>query len=161
MWIILFCKDFNFNLFFNLITLALFSYLQKNPLGSISCFIFQTVCCHFAICRPACPRQCLSFRNPHWPSVHRADPILWLFCPIHGFLLFFKWAVDEVSLIRLSQLTSVSAVCFPYTGLLTSPNTYSLSSFLHFSSCLPPFKKKIFWEQIRIESFINLSSRLI
>lgn len=128
-----------------LISLAYFLFCshtcKKNPLRSIICLIFQTVCCHFAICRPACPLQCLSFRNPYWPSVHRTDPILWLFCPIHGFLLFFKWAVDEVSLIRLSQLTSVSAVCFPFTGLLTSPKTYSLSSFLHFSSCLPPSKK--------------------
>lgn len=49
------------------------------------------------------------------------DPFLLLLAPIQGFLLPFKWAVDEVSLIRLSQLTLVSAVCFPSKGVLTSP----------------------------------------
>lgn len=69
-----------------------------------------------------------SMSSTMW-RIHRAslafstqrDPFLLLLAPIQGFLLPFKWAVDEVSLIRLSQLTLVSAVCFPSKGVLTSP----------------------------------------
>lgn len=60
----------------------------------------------------------------HWASLAfwtERDPFLLLLAPIQGFLLPFKWAVDEVSLIRLSQLTLLSAVCFPSKGVLTSP----------------------------------------
>lgn len=56
-----------------------------------------------------------------WTEKKERDPFLLLLAPIQAFLLPFKWAVDEVSLIRLSQLTSVSAVCFPSKGVLTSP----------------------------------------
>lgn len=99
----------------------LFSYLQKKNLEiNYICLTFQLACCHFAICRPACPVQCGVFKEPLW-LLEQRDPFLLLLAPIQGFLLPFKWAVDEVSLIRLSQLTLVSAVCFPSKGVLTSP----------------------------------------
>lgn len=100
--------------------LGLFLYLHKNPEINYICLTFQAACCHFAICRPACPVQCGAFKKPLWLFEQR-DPFLLLLAPIQGFLLPFKWAVDEVSLIRLSQLTLVSAVCFPSKGVLTSP----------------------------------------
>lgn len=112
--------------FLNLITpLAVFipaERRKKNPEINYICLTFQAACCHFAICRPACPVQCGVFTEPLWLSEQRErDPFLLPLAPIQGFLLPFKWAVDEVSLIRLSQLTLVSAVCFPSKGVLTSP----------------------------------------
>lgn len=67
------------------------------------------------------------------------DPFLLLLAPIQGFLLPFKWAVDEVSLIRLSQLTLVSAVCFPSKGVLTSPILFLYPSLCTFH---PGFHQK-------------------
>lgn len=109
--------------FLNLITpLAVFIPAEKNPEINYICLTLQAACCHFAICRPACPVQCGAFTAPLWLSEQKErDPFLLLLAPIQGFLLPFKWAVDEVSLIRLSQLTLVSAVCFPSKGVLTSP----------------------------------------
>lgn len=143
---------FALSLYSSLISLLLwlFSYLHKkknqNPEINYICLTFHAACCHFAICRPACPVQCGAFKEPLWLSEKRErDPFLLLLAPIQGFLLPFKWAVDEVSLIRLSQLTLVSAVCFPSKGVLTSPMLFfftPLSSSLHFSTKLPPKKKK-------------------
>lgn len=111
-------------LFLNLITpLAVFipAIGKKNLEINYICLTFQAPCCHFAICRPACPVQCGAFTESLWLSEERETPFLLLLAPIQAFLLPFKWAVDEVSLIRLSQLTLVSAVCFPPKGVLTSP----------------------------------------
>lgn len=106
--------------------LWLFSYLHKNPEINYICLTFHAACCHFAICRPACPVQCGAFKEPLWLSEKRENPFLLLLAPIQAFLLPFKWAVDEVSLIRLSQLTLVCAVCFPPKGVLTSPMLFFL-----------------------------------
>lgn len=79
------------------------------------------MCCHFAICGPACPVQCGAFTPAPLALCRVGAPFLLLLGPIQSILLSFKWAVDEVSLIRLSQLTLLSAVCFPSKGVLTSP----------------------------------------
>lgn len=61
------------SLYSSLISLLLwlFSYLHKNPEINYICLTFQTACCHFAICRPACPVQCDVFREPFWLSEQR------------------------------------------------------------------------------------------
>lgn len=69
------------------------------------------------------------------------DPFLLPLAPIQGFLLPFKWAVDEVSLIRLSQLTLVSAVCFPSKGVLTSPILFLYPPLCTFHPGFHPKKK--------------------
>lgn len=46
--------------------LGLFLYLHKNPEINYICLTFQAACCHFAICRPACPVQCGAFKKPLW-----------------------------------------------------------------------------------------------
>lgn len=150
MWKVFFLSFFLFHLALSLysslisLLLWLFSYLHKNPEINYICLTFHAACCHFAICRPACPVQCGAFKEPLWLSEKRGRPFLLLLAPIQAFLLPFKWAVDEVSLIRLSQLTLVCAVCFPPKGVLTSPMLFfpPLSSSLHFSNRLPPQKKK-------------------
>lgn len=128
---------FALSLYSSLISLLLwlFSYLhkkkKKKPEINYICLTFHAACCHFAICRPACPVQCAAFKEALWLSEKRErDPFLLLLAPIQGFLLPFKWAVDEVSLIRLSQLTLVSAVCFPSKGVLTSPMLFFFYSFI-------------------------------
>lgn len=114
-----------FSLYSSLISLLswLFSYLQgkKKPWDQLYLPHFSSGLLSF------CHLQ-TSMSSTMW-CIHRAslafwterDPFLLLLAPIQGFLLPFKWAVDEVSLIRLSQLTLVSAVCFPSKGVLTSP----------------------------------------
>ena len=72
------------------------------------------------------------------------DPFLLLLAPIQGFLLPFKWVVDEVSLIRLSQLALVSAVCFPSKGVLTSPILFLYASLCTFH---PGWDRKSPFEQ--------------
>lgn len=74
-----FFMDFHFIL--PLISLLpwLFSYLQgekktkkkTNPEINYICLTFQAACCHFAICRPACPVQCAAFTEPLWLSEQR------------------------------------------------------------------------------------------
>lgn len=62
------------SLYSSLISLLsrLFSYLQeKNPQINYICLTFQAACCHFAICRPACPVQCDVFTEPLWLSEQR------------------------------------------------------------------------------------------
>lgn len=88
------------------------------------------------------------------------DPFLLLLTPIQGFLLPFKWAVDEVSLIRLSQLTLVSAVCFPSKGILTSPMLFFYPFILVFAlfnqaSTPPPLQKKTLSAAVPMDSFIH------
>lgn len=145
--------------------LVLFSYLQKKKTClNYICFAFQAVCCHSAICRPACPRTM-------W-CIHRASLVFWaesdsflsLLSPIHGFLLPFKWAVDEVSLIRLSQLTLVAAVCFPSKGVLTSPIRFLYPPSCFFCALFIKASNQfhqIFWAQLPMDSFINLSTPMI
>lgn len=147
--------DFFFILFFlNLITpFAVFipaGKEKKKPEINYMCLTFQAACCHFAICRPACPVQCGVFTQPLWLSEQRVrDPFLLLLAPIQGFLLPFKWAVDEVSLIRLSQLTLVSAVCFPSKGVLTSPILFFFillfALFIRASTQKKPFQQRSQW----------------
>lgn len=140
------------SLYSSLISLLLwlFSYLHKNPEINYICLTFHAACCHFAICRPACPVQCGAFKEPLWLSEKRESPFLLLLAPIQAFLLPFKWAVDEVSLIRLSQLTLVCAVCFPPKGVLTSPMLFSfILLFALFNQASTQGKKKPFqlWSQ--------------
>lgn len=112
------------SLYSSLISLLswLFSYLQKKkPWDQLYLPHFSSSLLSF------CHLQ-TSMSSTMW-CIHRTslafwterDPFLLLLAPIQGFLLPFKWAVDEVSLIRLSQLTLVSAVCFPSKGVLTCP----------------------------------------
>lgn len=145
------CEGFFFSphlalsLYSSLISLLLwlFSYLHKNPEINYICLTFHAACCHFAICRPACPVQCGAFKEPLWLSEKRESPFLLLLAPIQAFLLPFKWAVDEVSLIRLSQLTLVCAVCFPPKGVLTSPMLFSfILLFALFNQASTQGKKK-------------------
>lgn len=154
-----------FSFYSSLISLLpqLFSYLQKGektPEINYICLTFQAACCHFAICRPACPVQCGVFTEPLWLSEQRErDPFLLLLAPIQGFLLPFKWAVDEVSLIRLSQLTLVSAVCFPSKGVLTSPILFLYPLLCTFHPGFHP--KKTLSAEGPMDSFINSSSPMI
>lgn len=62
--------SWTFTLFvLNLITpLAVFIPAKKNPEINYICLTFQAACCHFAICRPACPVQCGVFTEPLWLS---------------------------------------------------------------------------------------------
>lgn len=120
---------------------------------------FQEACCHFAICRPACPVQCGVFTEPLWLSEQRETPFLFLLAPIQGFLLPFKWAVDEVSLIRLSQLTLVCAVCFPSKGILTSSILFLYPPLCTFHPGFYP--KKPLSADVPMDSFINSSSPMI
>lgn len=144
---------FALSLYSSLISLLLwlFSYLHKKKKKleiNYICLTFHAACCHFAICRPACPVQCAAFKEVLWLSEKgERDPFLLLLAPIQGFLLPFKWAVDEVSLIRLSQLTLVSAVCFPSKGVLTSPMLFFSPLYpplCTFQPCFHPKKKKTF-----------------
>ena len=110
----------------------LFQYLQKKKPGiNYVCFAFQEACCHFAICRPACPVQCDVFTLSLCLSEQRErSPFSLLSAQFRALFSSFKWTVDEVSLIRLSQLTLVSAVSCPCIGL-TSP-CFPLSTFFSF-----------------------------
>lgn len=65
--------SWTFTLFFlNLITpLAVFIPAEKKPEINYICLTFQAACCHFAICRPACPVQCGAFTEPLWLSEQR------------------------------------------------------------------------------------------
>lgn len=147
------------SLYSSLISLLLwlFSYLHKNPEINYICLTFHAACCHFAICRPACPVQCGAFKEPLWLSEKRESPFLLLLAPIQAFLLPFKWAVDEVSLIRLSQLTLVCAVCFPPKGVLTSPMLFSfiLLFALFNQASTQGKKKKTLSAVVPMDSFIH------
>lgn len=61
------------SLYSSLISLLLwlFSYLHKNPEINYICLTFHAACCHFAICRPACPVQCGAFKESLWLSEQR------------------------------------------------------------------------------------------
>lgn len=108
--------------------LGLFSYLhkKKTPRSIIFASLFKRLVVILPSADQHVQYNVVHSRSPFWLSEQRErekerDPFLLLLAPIQGFLLPFKWAVDEVSLIRLSQLTLVSAVCFPSKGVLTSP----------------------------------------
>lgn len=158
MWRFFFPPHLALSLYSSLISLLLwlFSYLHKNPEINYICLTFHAACCHFAICRPACPVQCGAFKEPLWLSEKRESPFLLLLAPIQAFLLPFKWAVDEVSLIRLSQLTLVCAVCFPPKGVLTSPMLFSfILLFALFNQASTQGKKKTLSAVVPMDSFIH------
>lgn len=141
----------------------LFSYLEKKNLDQLYLLRFLSSLLSF------CHLQ-TSMSSIMW-CIHRAsvfwaerDPFLSLLSPIHGFLLPFKWAVDEVSLIRLSQLTLVAAVCFPSKGVLTSPIRFLYPPSCFFCALFIKASNQfhqIFWAQLPMDSFINLSTPMI
>lgn len=64
--------SWTFTLFFlNLITPLVVLIPAKNPEINYICLTFQAVCCHFAICSPACPVQCGVFTETLWLSEQR------------------------------------------------------------------------------------------
>lgn len=106
--------------------LGLFSYLHKNPRDQLYLPHFSSGLLSFCHLQTSMSSTMWCIQGAPFGFLNRErererDPFLLLLAPIQGFLLPFKWVVDEVSLIRLSQLTLVSAVCFPSKGVLTCP----------------------------------------
>lgn len=113
------------------------------------CLTFQAAC-HLAICRPACLVQCAVFTGPLWLSEHRERETLFSCFSrrLQAFFSSFKWTVDEVSLIRLSQLALASAVCFPPKSVLTSPILFLYPSLCTFHPGFhpkTPFQQRSQW----------------
>lgn len=123
--------------------LWLFSYLHKNPEINYICLTSRGLLsfCHLQTSMSSTMWCIQGASLAFWEE--RESPFLLLLAPIQAFLLPFKWAVDEVSLIRLSQLTLVCAVCFPPKGVLTSPMLFSfILLFALFNQASTQGKKK-------------------
>lgn len=115
--------------------LGLFSYLHKNPRDQLYLPHFSNSLLSFCHLQTSMSSTMWCIQGAPFGFLNRQrerDPFLLLLAPIQGFLFPFKWVVDEVSLIRLSQLTLVSAVCFPSKGVLTSPILFLYASLCTF-----------------------------
>lgn len=115
--------------FLNLITFLL-PYLLKTCINYI-CFAFQNVCCLFAICGPARPKQCL-FETSLTPLVKRAPFPNSRLSSLFSVVCWWGWPnqikssqISDSSLFSLQSHSDILEYVFLYTLYHRSPHSYT------------------------------------